>query len=120
VLKLVLASFKKENMTRPIGWTIESFLGFYDMLEGYLLIIVEDFRKSGNILGTLNSKFIALIPKGKNPTSFEESRPISLFHFVYKFILKVLLTSLNGFNLVLFNMKSLDLNSTRKSMMLWE
>jgi hypothetical protein len=41
-------------------------LGFYDMMDGDFLRIVEDFRESRKALGFLNSTFIALIPKGQD------------------------------------------------------
>jgi len=52
------------------------------MLEEELLRIVEESRFSGKILGSLNATFIALIPKRKDPSSFEDYRLISLCNSV--------------------------------------
>jgi hypothetical protein len=81
---------------------MEFFLGFYDMLEGDLLRIVEESRQSGKIIGALNSTFIALIPKAKTPLHLKN---LGLFHYAILFInsfQKSLLTSLKVFCLVLF------------------
>jgi hypothetical protein len=44
----------------------------------------------------LNTMYIALIPKIKNPTCVTEFRPISLCNVLYKIILKVLANRLKG------------------------
>lgn len=49
----------------------------------------------GKVVGTLNANFIALIPKGENPRSFHDSRPITLCNLVYKIFKKVVSNKLN-------------------------
>ena len=44
---------------------------------------------SGIVPESLNSTFISLIPKVKNPKKVSEFRPISLCNVVYKLIAKV-------------------------------
>ena len=48
----------------------------------------------GVILESLNSTFIALIPKVKQPRKVSDFRPISLCNVVYKLISKVLVNQL--------------------------
>jgi hypothetical protein len=47
------------------------FQGFYDLLEEYILSVVENSRKSRKILGSLNSTILALISNKGTPSSFE-------------------------------------------------
>jgi hypothetical protein len=89
-LKAVLEHFKKERSPGPDGWTSEFFIFFFDLVGDDLLQMVEDSRKKGKIYGSLNSTFLALIPKENNSASFNDYRPISLCNLIYKVISKVL------------------------------
>jgi hypothetical protein len=89
-LKLVLNLFKREKSPGPDGWTVEFYLHFFDLIKDDLLNVVEDVRISGRLAGSLNSTFLALIPKINNPQNFGDFRPISLCNLVYKIISKVL------------------------------
>ena len=55
-----------------------------------LLKAVEYARKSGRIAPSLNSTFLALIPKKDKPTIFADFRPISLCNLIYKLISKII------------------------------
>jgi hypothetical protein len=55
-----------------------------------LLAMVEETRTSGHIAGSINSTFLALIPKNNKPQQFGDYRPISLCNLVYKVISKVI------------------------------
>jgi hypothetical protein len=89
-LKEVIRSFQKDKSPGPDDWTIEFFLGFYDLLGQDLLKMVEDIRITGRIPLSLNSTFIALIPKTDNPVSLDEFRPISLCNCIYKIVSKII------------------------------
>ncbi|XP_020258961.1 uncharacterized protein LOC109835396 [Asparagus officinalis] len=51
---------------------------------------IEDFFKSGKLLGNVNSTTITLIPKIQCPTTPTNFRPISCYNCIYKFISKIL------------------------------
>jgi len=89
-LKEVLHSFQKDKSPGPDGWTIEFFMGLYDILGQDILKLVEDTKSSGQIPTSLNSTFIALIPKADNPISLDEFRPISLCNCIYKIVSKII------------------------------
>jgi len=56
----------------------------------YLLELVEDSRTRGKIQRSLNSTFLALIPKENFPWTFGDFRPIALCNLCYKLISKVI------------------------------
>jgi hypothetical protein len=45
------------------GLTVEFFIKFYDLLKDDLLNVVRESQRTGKVLGTFNSTFIALIPE---------------------------------------------------------
>jgi hypothetical protein len=77
-LKGVMKNFQKEKIPGLVGWTIEFFLGFFDLLGQDILRLVEETRLTGQMPLNLNSTFITLIPKKDNPDSLDDFRPISL------------------------------------------
>eukprot|EP01018_Ginkgo_biloba_P003770 Gb_15008 [translate_table: standard] len=89
-LQTVLHSFQKGKSPGLDGWTVEFFLGFYEVIEEDLMSVIEESRSSGRILAAFNTTFIALIPKSDNPSSFDEYRPISLCNCIYKIIAKII------------------------------
>ena len=89
-----LRSFKKDRSPGPDGWPVEFFIHFFDLLGKDLLNAVEYARKSGRITPSLNSTFLALIPKKDNPTTFVDFRPISLCNLIYNLIYKIIVVRL--------------------------
>ena len=60
------------------------------MVSDDLVDLVEDTRSRGRIKSTLNSTFLALIPKENKLQSFGDYRPIELCNLFYKLISKVI------------------------------
>jgi hypothetical protein len=89
-LKVLLSSFKKRKSPNLNNWTIEVYLGFYDLLEEDLLRVIEESKLPKKNLGAMNATFIALIPKKINLSTFENFRPISLCNLVYKIVSKII------------------------------
>jgi len=56
--------------------------------------IVEDSMRNKTILKSLNTSFVALIPKQHNAQTLERYRPIALCNVVYKIISKVVANKL--------------------------
>jgi hypothetical protein len=86
----ILKDFAKDKIPRPDGWTSEFFLSFFDLVCQDLLDCVKDSRVKGNVLNSINSTFIALIPKGNKPNGFMDYRSIALCNMYYKLIAKVI------------------------------
>jgi hypothetical protein len=103
-LKAVLNSFQKDKIPGLDGWIIEFFLGFFDSIGQDIQSLVEETRLTGQMPLSLNSTFIALIPKD-NPNTLDDFRPISLCNCIYKIISKVIARKLK---IVLFDKISLE------------
>ena len=73
-----LKSFKKDKAPGPNGWPIKFYLTFIDFLGPLLVDLVEFSRILGSVAPSLNSTFLALIPKIDQPVSFADFHPISL------------------------------------------
>ena len=92
-----LKSFKKDKSPGRDGFPVEFFLAFFYLLRDELVNLVEDSQQSGRVLPSLNSTFIALIPKKEKPLSFADFRPISPCNLIYKLIAKVTAQRLKPF-----------------------
>jgi hypothetical protein len=85
-----LKLFAKDKSPALDGWTVEFFIHFFDILGDDLLELVEDSRIRGKVQCSLNSTFLALIPKMNKPMTFRDYMPISLCNLCYKLIAKVI------------------------------
>lgn len=93
----ILEDCAKEKNMGPDGWTVEFYLGFWDIVGPNVLTMVLESRRLGRISGALNSTFIALIPKKSKPLSFDDFQPISLCNLIYKTISKLIVEHLKPF-----------------------
>lgn len=66
------------------------FLAFFDLLGDDLLKMTMEVKDIGKNPGSMNSTFIALIPKVDHPDSFVDFRPISLCNLLCKMVAKSL------------------------------
>jgi hypothetical protein len=86
----ILRGFAKDKSLGPDGWTVEFFLSFFELVGHDLLDMVEETRIRGEVISSINSTFLALIPKVNNPSSFSDFHPIALCNLCYKIIAKVI------------------------------
>jgi hypothetical protein len=86
----IISLFAKDKSLGPDGWTVEFFTLFFELVGDDLLDLVEDSRLRGKIQRSLNSTFLALIPKENSPQNFGDFRPIALCNLCYKIISKVI------------------------------
>jgi hypothetical protein len=77
-LKEVLHSFQKYKSPGPDGWSIEFFVGLFDLIVKEIIKVVEEYQRNNYIHASLNETFISLIPKKDDPKSLEKFIPISL------------------------------------------
>ena len=76
--------------------------------------MVEDSRLNGKVIGSINSTFLALIPKENNSVSFNDYRPISLCNLIYKIISKVLSNRIKPFLEICLSVKQMGFLKGRR------
>jgi hypothetical protein len=118
-VKEIISSMQKGKIPRPNGFSIEFFLGFNDLLREYLLRIVKQSQRTGNILGSPNSTFLCLITKNKECYSFGDYRPISFCSAVYKIISKIIVVRLKPFLSETIGDENFGFYTNAKSTMSW-
>jgi hypothetical protein len=86
----VIKGFSRDKSPGPDGWTVEFYHCFFELVGQDLVDMVEETRLKGEIIPSINSTFVALIPKVNKPTVFNDFRPISLCNLCYKIISKII------------------------------
>ena len=80
----------------PHGFNFRFIKHFWKELKPEFLRFIAEFHVNASFPKGLNSSFIALIPKIKDPQSFNDFRPISLIGCVYKIIAKLSTSLMKG------------------------
>lgn len=75
---------------RPDGFNLKCIQKCWAIMKGEFVQLMNEFHSNGKLAQGINSSFITLIPKKKNPVGLGDYRPISLISSVYKIIAKVL------------------------------
>ena len=81
----------------PDGMSPIFYKSFWHIVGKDVTEVVLNALNSGIILESLNTTYIALIPKIKDPKKVADFRPISLCNVIYKFIAKVVANHLKKF-----------------------
>ena len=81
----------------PDGMSPVFYKSFWHIVGKNVTTVVLKALNTGVVPKSLNSTFIALIPKIKYPKKASDFRPISLCNVVYKLILKVVVNRLKIF-----------------------
>lgn len=83
-------SMPNDKAPGPDGFTINFYKACWDIVKNDIWEIVEDSRRSKTILKSLNSTFIALVPKVEEANTPDKFRPIALCNVIYKIISKII------------------------------
>eukprot|EP00253_Pinus_taeda_P022097 PITA_22097 len=83
-------SMPNDKAPGPDGFTINFYKACWPTIKSKIWEVVEDSRRLGTITKTLNSTFLALVPKEENSHTPEKFRPIALCNVIYKIISKVI------------------------------
>ncbi|GKU89387.1 hypothetical protein SLEP1_g3529 [Rubroshorea leprosula] len=74
----------------PDGLNFHFIKTIWNTIERDVINFIKEFHRNGKLVKGLNSSYITLVPKKKNPTSLKEFRPISMVGCLYKILAKVL------------------------------
>jgi hypothetical protein len=74
----------------PDGFSASFYQSNWSTVQLEVCTAIFHFLNTGEMDTQINNTHIALIPKGQNPVSVNEFRPISLCNVIYKLISKVL------------------------------
>lgn len=89
-IHLAIVDMDGEKSPGPDSFTMNFLKSCWDVVKSDLMLVFNEFHERGNINMSMNSTFIALIPKKEGLLAPKDFRPISLINSVYKIILKVL------------------------------
>eukprot|EP00253_Pinus_taeda_P006425 PITA_06425 len=85
-----MRSMPNDKAPRPDGFTINFYKACWSIVKQDVWEVVEDSRQLRTILKSLNSTFLALIPKVEEAKTPDKFRPIALCNVIYKIISKVI------------------------------
>ena len=74
----------------PDGFSLAFYHHCWRVVERDVLTVFEEFYQHSKFEKSLNTTFIALIPKKNGASNIRDFRPISLVRSVYKILAKVL------------------------------
>lgn len=89
-IKEVVWSYDENKAPGPDGFNLCFFRKCWEVVKEDLFEMMVKFFNSGKLEKSINSSFIALIPKNDNPQDILEFRPIFLVSLLYKIVAKVL------------------------------
>lgn len=101
-----MQQLKEGKAPGPDRFTTTFFHSFWDLIKEEVWQVVEELRTEHWLLPSLNSTFMALIPKEEITRTPDKFRPISLCNVIYKVITKVISNRLKPFLPMLISQNS--------------
>ena len=93
-IKLAVDSMEEDRAPGPDGYNVNFIKICWDIIKNDLSKMIKKSQTCSKIGGSMNSAFLALIPKEKEANSFDKFRPISLCNIGYKIITKIIASRL--------------------------
>jgi hypothetical protein len=90
-----IKQFNPDKASGLNGFTIQFYIKCWSIIKFDFIWMIGYVHMSSYMGGATNSSFLALIPKEKNPTSFERFRPIYLCNVSYKIMANSIANRLN-------------------------
>lgn len=95
-VKEVIFNSSGDKSPGPDGFNFRFFQVCWEIIKSDIMAFLNEFHINGRLPRSLNSSFLALIPKQTNPTSLNDFRPISLIGSLYKILSKILSNRIKG------------------------
>jgi hypothetical protein len=92
----VVRKMKGDKAPGPDGFSMAFFQKCWEVIKKDIMAVFKEFHETGKFEKSLNTTFVALIPKKAGAMEIKDFRPISLISGVYKIISKVLTSRLNS------------------------
>ncbi|KAK1308956.1 hypothetical protein QJS10_CPA09g00001 [Acorus calamus] len=89
-IESITFSLKSSNAPGSDGFSGYFYHACWDIIHSDIILAIQDFFRDRKILKATNTTFIALIPKGPNPSTVKDFRPISLCNQWYKIMSKII------------------------------
>jgi len=86
----VIKNLPNSHAPGPDGFNGLFIKKCWNFIKNDFIRLFKDFCDNNINLSSINSPFIALIPKKENPTNVDDYRPISLLNYFLKCITKIL------------------------------
>eukprot|EP00253_Pinus_taeda_P030389 PITA_30389 len=111
-----MSQLKEGKAPGPDGFTTTFFHTFWDLIKYEVWQIVEESRTLHWMLPSLNTTFIALIPKEEDSITPDKYRPIALCNVIYKVVSKVIANRLKPLLPMLISLEQLGYVEGRQIM----
>lgn len=95
-IRLALFQMHPTKSPGPDGMP-QFFQHFWETVGESVVLAVQNFLESGQLVKEINFTHVCLIPKVKNPENMSQLRPIALCNVIYKLCAKVLANRLKKF-----------------------
>jgi hypothetical protein len=86
----VIKGMDRDKAPGPDGFSMAFFQDCWGVIKGDFMAVFAEFHDRGEFVKSINSTFIALIPKVHGAKDIKDFRPISLVGGIYKITAKVL------------------------------
>ena len=89
-----MSALNGDKAPGPNGFSTEFWIFSWDIVKKDIMELFKDFHLRGKFVKSLNSTFLALIPKKEGVENLKDFKPISLVGSLYKLLAKVLANKL--------------------------
>ncbi|CAL5412431.1 unnamed protein product [Camellia sinensis] len=89
-VRYVIKNSDGNKAPEPDGFNLAFYKKCWGVVKPEVLQFLREFHQNASLVSSLNSSFIALIPKVDSPSSMRDYRPISLIGSMYKILAKIL------------------------------